>query len=290
MTLTVISLGRGVQSWGLAAMSALGVLPPVDAAIHADTGHERTGTYAHAAKWTLWLEERGVRVVTVQGDKLRPDEHWGKTAGVRIPAFTSWASDQWVEIGDWIETEEDEIWMGTGEKRLAHRAGDPSGMLGRQCTRDWKLVPIKRWLQAHRSGDRVEQWIGITLDEVTRMGQSDVKYSTLVYPFIEMLDRPWTRGMVMRWLRENDLDIPVKSSCVFCPYRDNGTWREIKLAGNGDWQKALEADRAIRDHMPGYRAYLHRTRQPLADVDLRSEQDRGQLELWGEECTGHCFL
>ena len=62
--LTVLSLGWGVQSWTLAAMSALGELPPVDYAIHADTTHEGEGTYTHAAKWTPWLEARGVKVRT----------------------------------------------------------------------------------------------------------------------------------------------------------------------------------------------------------------------------------
>ena len=46
--LRVISLGWGVQSWTLAAMVALRELPMVDYAIHADTGHERDGTYRHA--------------------------------------------------------------------------------------------------------------------------------------------------------------------------------------------------------------------------------------------------
>lgn len=47
-----ISLGWGVQSFTLAAMSALGELPAVDVAIHADTTHEASGTYAFAARWT----------------------------------------------------------------------------------------------------------------------------------------------------------------------------------------------------------------------------------------------
>ena len=51
----VISLGWGVQLWGL-AMVAKGILPPVDAAIHADTGHERSETYAFAARWTPWCD------------------------------------------------------------------------------------------------------------------------------------------------------------------------------------------------------------------------------------------
>lgn len=60
-----ISLGWGVQSWTLAAMSALGELPPVSVAIHADTTHEMQATYEFAATWAPWLEERGVQVATV---------------------------------------------------------------------------------------------------------------------------------------------------------------------------------------------------------------------------------
>ena len=38
--ITYLSLGWGVQSWTIAAMAALEELPPIDLAIHADTGHE----------------------------------------------------------------------------------------------------------------------------------------------------------------------------------------------------------------------------------------------------------
>jgi len=191
----IISLGWGIQSWGLCAMSALGVLPRVDAAIHADTTHERSETYDFARRWTPWLEEHGVRVVTVKGKigrlaSVRNDA----TISVMIPAFTAWPE------------------------------GDSSGQLRRQCTHDWKIMPIRRWLQANRSnGEKVEQWLGITLDEVQRMRPSNVQYISNEYPFIEMLDRPWTRGMVIKWLVENGLEVPIKSSCVFCPYHDRAT-------------------------------------------------------------------
>ena len=56
--MNAISLGWGVQSWTLAAMSALGELPRVDVAIHADTTHERSNTYAFAAVWCAWLAHR----------------------------------------------------------------------------------------------------------------------------------------------------------------------------------------------------------------------------------------
>ena len=160
----VISLGWGVQSFALAAMSALGELPSVDAAIHADTTHERSETYAFAENWTPWLEERGVRVMTVKGKPERlAAVQTHNVKSVMIPVFTAWES------------------------------GVPSGMLRRQCTDDWKIAQIRRWLQKNRNGEQVEQWIGITRDEATRMKKSDVKYIKNRFPFIELFDPRMSR-------------------------------------------------------------------------------------------------
>ena len=97
-------------------------------------------------------------------------------------------------------------------------------------------------------------------------------------------------GNLSQWLQDNDLEIPVKSSCIFCPYHDRATWREIQSSGNGDWEKAVKVDEAIREKRPGYLCYLTATRKPLVDCDFRSQEDHGQLTLWDEECSGMCFL
>jgi len=283
----IISLGWGVQSFALAAMPALGVLPKVDAAIHADTTHERAETYDFARRWTPWLEERGIEVVTVKAEDGSQDRIWDDSGQTMIPLYT--VKEPVLTNGYWdIDSEDESVWV--AYDNLIMVAGGDAGQLRRSCTGRWKIQPIKRWLQANRKGQQVEQWIGITLDEVGRMKSSDVKYVKLEYPFIEHLDRPWTRGMVIKWLIENDLEVPVKSSCIFCPYHDRATWREIKMSSNDDWQKSLEVDVAIRDKRPGYRCYLTAKRIPLAEVDFRNEEDHGQLSLWGEECEGVCFL
>lgn len=244
MTLRVISLGWGVQSWGLAAMSALGELPPVDFAIHADTGWERKETYAFAERWTPWLEGHKVSVKIVKhADAGKLSDNHG---GLFIPAHTTYED------------------------------GRPSGMMHRQCTRHWKIAEIKRWLQKNRDGEQVEQWIGITLDEIHRAKESGVQYIVNRHPYLEMLDRPWTRGMVIQWLKENDLEVPVSSSCVFCPFHDDLTWRRIKMSENGDWKKAVKVDKEIRNIRTGYKCYLHSSRIPLEKVRLGIEQ----LEMW----------
>ena len=247
-----ISLGWGVQSFTLAAMSALGDLEPVDVAIHADTTHESKLTYEFAARWTPWLEERGVRVVTVSNPTVRitTDRVGGE---IWIPAFTDTPT----------------------------AAG---GMLRRQCTHRWKVQPLRRWLQANRNGAQVEQWLGISLDEFQRMKDSDVKFCVNRWPLIE---RRMTRLNCMTWLDRHGIEIPPKSACTFCPFHSLAEWQRIRQTPE-DWHEAVAVDEAIRKVRPPYDLYVHPSRIPLVDVDLRSETDKGQLSLWDNECAGVC--
>lgn len=245
-----ISLGWGVQSFTLAAMSALGELDPVDVAIHADTTHESKLTYEFAARWTPWLEERGVRVVTVSDPEQSANVTTFKTD---IPAFTVDNSDN-------------------------------SGMLRRQCTHRWKINPMRKWLQDNRNGATVEQWLGISLDEFQRMKDSDRKYIQHRWPLIE---RRMTRLDCMTWLDRHGIEIPPKSACTFCPFHSTAEWRRVKNTPE-DWEKAVAVDEAIRSVRPPYDLFLHPSRIPLVDVDLRGEADRGQLSLWDAECSGVC--
>lgn len=232
-------------------MSALGKLPPVDYAIHADTGWERTETYEFAEKWTPWLEEHDVKVVMVK-DEQASNQIVDSHGSIFCPAFTTYED------------------------------GTPSGMLRRQCTDRWKIAPIRRWLSGElarrnlgKTPSIVEQWLGFTLDEAHRAKDSHVQYIEHVHPFLEMLERPYTRGMVIQWLRKKELEVPVKSACIFCPFHAYHQWREIQMADNGDWEKAIEVDRAIRHKRPGYLCYLCDDRKPLEQHDFTQ-----QLSYW----------
>ncbi len=246
----VLSLGWGVQSWTLAAMSALGEIEKVDVAIHADTLHESSLTYDFAKRWTGWLEERGVKVVTVSTDfQDGTADKWG---GVFIPAFTY--------------------------------SKKGNGMLRRQCTQRWKIAPIKRWLQANRNKEPIEQWIGISTDEALRMKPSSVKYITHRWPLIE---RCMSRTDCKKWLTDHDLLIAPRSSCTFCPYHSTKEWRLRKSIGK-DWKEAVAIDKSIRDIRPPFPLFVHPARIPLDEVDLRTQEEKGQLRLWDEECAGVC--
>jgi hypothetical protein len=223
-----LSLGWGVQSWTLAAMSALGELPKVDVAIHSDTQHERQATYEFAALWTPWLAERGIKVATVVNDGREGTDVVIGGGKIPIPAHT------------------------TSSK------GD--GRIRRQCTGAWKIRPIRRYLQAHRQGTHVELWLGITTDEFQRAKDSDVSYITHRYPLLEL---GMSRADCLTWLAAHDRPSPGKSSCVFCPFLNRRAWQEMKREGGADWQHAVEVDAAIRDvRLPG-QLFVHPKRLPL---------------------------
>lgn len=250
--LIVLNLGWGVQSFTLVAMSAVGELPQIDFAIHADTTHEQQATYEFAAKYTPWLSNRGVKVITVTGVNTEVVKNQKETP---LPAFTLSLSGK-------------------------------QGQLRRQCTDHWKIRPIRKYLRDTYGKPMVNQWLGISLDEVERVRDNDVKWINNVYP---LLDLRMTRADCVRWLIGKGLDIPPKSACVFCPYKNKQAWQYLKSVP-ADYEHACLADEAIRNTRPPYPLFVHPQRKPLRKIDLRSQTEQGQLELWSEECTGNCFL
>ena len=248
----VLSLGWGVQSFTLAAMIALGELPPVDAVIHSDTKFESILTYRFAEMWTSWLEYYGVRVVTVrdENNKVVTDRVGGK---IFIPAFTNTPSSK-------------------------------GGQLRRQCTQRWKIAPLRRWLQKNRNGERVDMLIGISTDEWRRMRDSNVKYISNVYPLVDL---GISRKDCKIWLGNHYLEEPPKSACTFCPYHSTSEWMRIKQTPE-DYKEAINLDNRIRKVRPPYDLFIHPSRRPLEEIDFRTPEEQGQMSLWDNECSGIC--
>lgn len=254
----IISLGWGVQSFTLAAMVALGELEPVDFAIHADTRHESQLTYLFVYRWKGWLEERGLKVVTVHPSHSDPLNN------------------------------------GYGQQDAPYYTLDVQGNSGqgkRQCTTQWKINPMRRYISQFvkdsgetKSPGIIEQWIGISLDEFQRMKDSDVKYITHRWPLIE---KRMTRKDCEIWLRDHNIEIPPKSSCTFCPYHSTAEWRRIKSTPL-DWEEAVTVDRLIRTARPPYDLFVHPARRPLEEIDFRTAEEKGQMTLWDNECSGIC--
>jgi len=282
----VISLGWGVQSFTLAAMCALGELEPVDYVIHADTLHESELTYQYAEKMTPWLEERGIKVVTVKNKTGTIWENIDKDR-IYLPLFTKYSGDtKLVNKKEllWDENNEEFEEIITDEM-VEVSAGKP-GQFMRICTERWKIRPIHKFCQVHRNGERVETWLGISTDEWQRMKPDRVKYIERRWPLIE---KRMSRQDCYDWLSDKGIDLPARSACTFCPYHNTIEWREMKDRGGHDWEEAVAVDKAVR-HMRIGEVFIHPSRIPLDEVDFRSAKEMGQLSLWDNECEGMCGL
>ena len=264
-----LALGWGVQSWTLAAMVALKHLPPITLAIHSDTGHETAGTYEHARKWTPWLQERGLPVVTVHPDDNEVlSTAWGPDPNghVQIPALTADKDNPSKE-----------------------------GQIPRQCTRYWKIQPMHRYIRTIMPAGRpkpesVHSWQGISWDEYHRVRTSDVQYIKNVYPLVELTPTRMTRADCITWLNQQGLDVPPKSSCVFCPFHRRDQWKQMKQDGGPDWEKALRVDRQIRDVRQKHHLYIHNSRLPLEKaVTIPEDFGATQMEMDLPCDSGMCF-
>ncbi|MCK4626640.1 MAG: hypothetical protein KAV00_15080 [Phycisphaerae bacterium] len=231
----VLSLGWGVQSWALAAMSALGEIPLFDAAVHSDTGFERADTYAFAARWTPWLQEHGIPVHTVRPAFTGIDGlFFGRQPFPLLPMFT----------------------LGLD--------GKGSGMLRRRCTAALKLTPVRRWLFPQRGRVPIDLCIGISSDEKKRAKPSKVRYIRKCYPLVAS----HTRQDLIAWIRRARLEVPPKSTCVCCPFHSKEAWLHIRENAT-DWAMALRVDEEIRARMNHrFLCYLHRQRVALDQCDL----------------------
>jgi len=167
-------------------------------------------------------------------------------------------------------------------------------MLKRQCTKEHKIEPIRKEIRRllgvaprkHVPTDiTVEQWYGISGDELRRVRMSQERWIDNHYPLIFDFKPPMTRAGCYDWLAKHYPDHPVpRSACVGCPYRSNQEWRTIK-DNEQEWRDATEFDDAIRS-MGGTRgdAFIHRSYRPLKHANL----DEDQMEMWSDECLGHC--
>ncbi|MBR1040736.1 hypothetical protein JQ593_17325 [Bradyrhizobium viridifuturi] len=270
--LRVLSLGAGVQSTTLALLAAHGVIGPMpDCAIFADTAWEPQAVYDHLA----WLMSPNVLPFPV---------HIVSAGNLRDNLVRAAAGERWASIPAYTRT-------------LDHRGCMSIGMIRRQCTGDYKIDPIRRKVRELADLTRrrspadpvVEQWIGISMDEAIRMKPSFESWRVNRWPLIELR---MTRRDCLAWLSQHDYPVPPKSACIGCPYHSDAAWRDMRASDPRSWADAVEVDRVIRNGMRCIRGevFLHRSAVPLSEVDLSTDADHGQLDLFANECEGMCGL
>lgn len=268
----IISLGAGVQSSTMALMAACGQITPMPTcAVFADTQAEPESVYA----WLDWLEKElpfPVYRVT-RGDltaeslkvvpfRKEPHRHWVKSL---IPAF------------------------------IDNRDGT-RGIMGRQCTFNYKVEQLERATRVIAGIKRGQktigavQWIGISLDEAHRMKPARKPWVEHRWPLI---DAGMKRHDCLRWMEKKGYPKPPRSACIYCPFHSDAEWRRLKNEEPKEFERAvqferdLQAAKAQTDNRRG-KPFLHNSLIPLGEVDLTTDIERGQGEMFGNDCTGLC--
>jgi hypothetical protein len=178
---TVISYGGGVQSTALVVL-AMSEGWDVDEIVHVDLlDAESPATREYVRYFREWLQREYGRDITVIERNMYRDM-LDNSAFTPVP------------------------WHGRCEKF----------MLKRQCTREYKVAPLARYLYDRYPAGRIGLMLGISVDEYHRMRDSSAARIEHVYPLV---DRRLTRWQCRDIIERAGLVVPWKSSCWFCPYR-----------------------------------------------------------------------
>ncbi len=207
--LVIMNHGGGVQTQTMGEMIALGEIEKPDAVIFADTGDEPSYVYAQVRYIRNRLASVGVPLIVVNNGSLHDDIYGGKRFAA-MPLFTRQRHGKrgkkqkpipgQTGMFDLSEFETDEPTEITGFGLSAQII--TTGKLKRQCTHEYKIVPIEREIRimllemglAKESCDGrilvnkktlVESWIGFTFDEVERIKPPTVPWQRFRYPLIE---------------------------------------------------------------------------------------------------------
>jgi len=227
----VISYGGGVQSTALVVL-AMSEGWDIDEIVHVDLlDAESPATREYVSRFREWL--RGVygRDITIIERDLYGDM-------LARPGFTPVP------------------WHGRREKF----------MLKRQCTREYKVQPLTRYLYDRYPAGRIGLMLGISVDEYHRMRDSSVARIEHAYPLV---DRRLTRWQCREIIERAGLAVPWKSSCWFCPFRSVvSQWALVQrypdLAGMA---------RALEDRINAERCSRGKDEIVVLRVDMSAEQD-----------------
>jgi len=272
-TYNVLSLGAGVQSTCLALMAELGEFDAkIDFAVFADTQAEPQQVYDHLN----WLETQvSYPIYRVTKGNLTEDSFEVKTH------------------------------MKTGNKYVNNLIpmhgilpdGKKTAALLRKCTFDYKVTPILREIKERteikwrQNWISVNQWIGISQDELQRQKDSPRKWLANRYP---LLERKMTRQHCHDWMEEHGYPKSPRSACYYCTFHNDAEWVNLRDQDPVHWGKAVAFDKRLREahrrdnENMKMEVFLHRSCKPLSEVDFKPK-DKDQMDF-ESECEGMCGI
>lgn len=269
----VLSFGGGTQSAHLLEQHLQGLIH-YDYIIFSDTGAEPQFIHEQVA----WWQQR--------------QRACGNTTPFLITHHSSMERGLEEMLMRYIHTDYQRFQMPVYCNTLDPATGEvkAAGMMPRQCTVDFKIIPVKQAarravMELHGLEYRQQMPdnigfiidIGFSYDEIRRINTSQspqFKYVRLAYPLVEQNET--TAGSI-RFLEQNGFPTR-RSRCYLCPFNCDGArdigmdWDEIIESEPFSFLKACYFDGSLREvQRTGSKImrsipYLHYSRRPLAEV------------------------
>jgi hypothetical protein len=312
----ILSLGAGVQSSTLALMAAAGEVTPMpSSAVFSDTKAEPKSVYV----WLNWLEQQlSFPVAHVTAGSLTEKSLLTKTnlkTGQKyysnlIPAFIENPDGSRGIVGRHCTYNHKIIPILKECRRLV---GKESMAVWRKKHRPalliwsaWKRAAAKAKKEKHQppafptdewasmqADPLIVQWIGISLDEISRMKPSRDPWIFHRWPLIE---REMNRHDCLRWMAARKFPEPPRSACTYCPFHSDHEWRRLRDKEPEAFAEAVKFERDLQALHCGHPIngqikgvpFLHDSLIPLDKVDFSTDQDHGQQVMFNNECEGMC--
>jgi len=234
------SCGGGRQSAGIAAMIALGELPPPDHACMVRLEWEFAAVWPYVLTYIVpALASKGVPFTAIPRCDYATKDFWGGSNGISplLPVYTN-------------------------------QSGKPS-KLSEYCSGEWKRDVSMRWAAEQECPSRqlpwkkigVDNWIGISADESHRRRGPRRLWIQPSYPLLDV--RPSSVADCLAAVARMGWPKPHRSRCHHCPNQSDSEWLALTPA---EWEQACRTDEHIRSIDP--HAYLHKQMIPLRMVSL----------------------
>lgn len=174
------------------------------------------------------------------------------------------------------------------------RMSDTGAPGTRNCTGDFKIKVIGRWLREHGAtkDDPAHVGIGISTDEIQRAHPGVDPKSPIQVRTYPLLDLGLSRGDCEQVILGAGIPVPQKSACYFCPFHKPSEWRRMKrdepdlFAKSVALEALLNERRAMLEKDP---VWFTRFLKPL-DEAISPDGDQLAMDLGTGDCeSGYCM-
>lgn len=104
----------------------------------------------------------------------------------------------------------------------------------RWCTAHFKVEPFNKYIKRP-----CIIYLGFTIEEAHRASNNREENIYNHYPLIAM---GWTRKDCENYIHSQNMFIPIRSNCWFCPFQNKGRYKQLRKTHPDLYQKAKELE------------------------------------------------